>query len=207
MKEDTNFSESGSAGISPGSNPARATMYSIAIAAVLLVTTVLPAEYGIDWSGAGRVLGLTAMGEKKMAAAKSVGGANAVTIAAPAPSIAVAADQYSTITSLPLRHDEIEVKLAPKGQIEYKALLAEGEFMVFNWDAAGTEVTYDFHGEPAAGPVGAFLSFHKGSASRAGGSLKAPFTGTHGWYWKNESDRNVVIKLRVNGFYSEIKKQ
>ena len=207
MNEDTNFSESGNAGIGPGSNPARATPFSIAIAAVLLVTTVLPAEYGIDWSGAGRVLGLTAMGEKKMAAAKAVGGANAANLAAPAAGNAAQADQYSTISSLPLRHDEIEVKLAPKGQIEYKALLAEGEFMVYNWDAAGTEVTYDFHGEPAAGPAGAFLTFHKGSTSRSGGSLKAPFTGTHGWYWKNESDRNVAIKLRVSGFYSAIKRQ
>ena len=207
MNEDTNFSESGNAGIGPGSNPARATPFSIAIAAVLLVTTVLPAEYGIDWSGAGRVLGLTAMGEKKMAAAKAVGGANAANLAAPAAGNAAQADQYSTISSLPLRHDEIEVKLAPKGQIEYKALLAEGEFMVFNWDAGGTELKFDFHGDPATVPTGAFLTFHKGSASRAGGSLKAPFTGTHGWYWKNESDRNVAIKLRVSGFYSAIKRQ
>ena len=207
MKQDANFSPANGTDIGTTGNPARATLYALAIAAGLLVTTVLPAEYGIDWSGAGRLLGLTAMGEKKMAATKSVGEANAVSLAAPAPSVAVAADRYSTISSLPLRHDDIEVKLVPKGQIEYKALLAEGEFMVFSWDAAGTEVQFDFHGEPVAGPPGAFLTFHKGSGSRSSGSLKAPFTGTHGWYWKNESNSNVVINLRVSGFYSEIKRQ
>ena len=206
MKQDANFSGGSGTGIGPGNNPARATLVSIAIAAVLLITTVLPAEYGIDWSGAGRVLGLTAMGEKKMAAAKSVGEANAAPVATPAAGNAPTPDQYSTISSLPLRHDEIEIKLAPKGQIEYKALLAEGESMVFTWDAGGTEVKFDFHGEPAAGPAGAFLSFHKGAASKSGGSLKAPFTGTHGWYWKNTSDTDVAIKLRVSGFYSEIKR-
>ena len=77
MTQDSTTSAKSGAG---STNPARATMYSIAIAAVLLVTTVLPAEHGIDWSGAGRVLGLTAMGEKKMAAAKSVDEANAANL-------------------------------------------------------------------------------------------------------------------------------
>ena len=187
--------------------PARATLYAVAIAAVLLVTAVLPAEYGIDMTGAGRLLGLTAMGERKVAATRAIGEAKAAPLApanaagSPAPTV-----QYSTISTLPLRNDEIEVKLAPKGQIEYKALLAAGEFLVFSWDAGGTEVKFDFHGEPAAGPDGAFLTFHKGTASKSGGSLKAPFTGTHGWYWKNPTDKHVVIKLRVSGFYSEIKR-
>ena len=56
--------------IASGRSPARATLYSIAIAAALLSTTILPAEYGVDPTGAGRVLGLTSMGERKMAAAK-----------------------------------------------------------------------------------------------------------------------------------------
>ena len=204
MKQESAASGKNSA--APG-NPMRATLYSLAIAAVLLVTTILPAEYGVDLSGVGRVLGLTAMGEKKMAAARSVGEANAATLPAPVTAKAALPDQYSTISSLPLRNDDIEVKLAPKGQIEYKALLAEGEFMVFTWDAGGAEVKFDFHGEPVAGPAGAFLSFHKGAASKSGGSLRAPFTGTHGWYWKNTSDRDVVIKLRASGFYSAIKRQ
>ncbi len=204
MKQDANSNAANSA--ANNSNPARATLYSIAIAAVLLVTTVLPAEYGIDWTGAGHLLGLTTMGERKVAAAKSIGEANAAT---PAPVVTAAAappDQFSTISTLPLRHDEIEVKLAPKGQIEYKALLTEGEYLMFTWDAAGANMKFDFHGEPAKGPEGAFLSYHKGTASQSGGSLKAPFTGTHGWYWKNMTDGHVVIKLRVSGFYSEIKK-
>jgi len=37
---------------------------------VLLLTTVLPAEYGIDPTGAGRVLGLTQMGEIKVRLAR-----------------------------------------------------------------------------------------------------------------------------------------
>ena len=43
----------------------RSTAIAAATAAVLLVTTVLPAEYGIDPTGVGRALGLTQMGEIK----------------------------------------------------------------------------------------------------------------------------------------------
>ncbi len=188
--------------------PAKATLWAIAMAAVLLVTFVLPAEYGIDATGAGRLLGLTTMGERKMAAASSASSpvipavASAVANKSSAPTA-----QYSTISTLPLRVDEIDVKLAPKGEIEVKTVLPEGESLVFTWDAGGANLEFDFHGEPASGPSGAYLTFHKGTASKSGGTLRAPFTGTHGWYWKNLTDKNVVIKLRVSGFYSEIKRQ
>ncbi len=206
MKRQAHHSEAKSAANEIGGSPARATIYSAVIAAVLLITTVLPAEYGIDWTGTGRVLGLTSMGERKMAETKSIGEANA---AVPAPAVAgtgTPPEQYSTASKLPLRQDEIEIRLAPNGQIEYKALLTEGEFLLYTWDAAGANVKFDFHGEPASGPEGAFLSFEKGVASQSGGSLKAPFSGTHGWYWKNTTAKDVVIKLRVSGFYSEIKR-
>lgn len=203
----TSIPASAAKGADPARGPGRATLYAVTIAFVLLVTAVLPVEYGIDVTGAGRLLGLTPMGERKVAAAKILGAANAAPLAATSPAGATATVAlYSTISSLPLRHDEIEVKLAPQGQIEYKAVLDAGEFLVFDWDAGGVDVKFDFHGEPSAGPEGAFLTFHKGSASKSGGSLKAPFAGTHGWYWKNATDKNVVIKLRVSGFYSAIKK-
>src|SRR5215210_4257140 len=43
----------------------RSTLIAAGVAAALLVTVVLPAEYGIDPTGAGRALGLTEMGEIK----------------------------------------------------------------------------------------------------------------------------------------------
>lgn len=49
---------------------ARSTLLAAVVAALLLVTTVLPAEYGIDPTGIGRVLGLTQMGEIKVRLAK-----------------------------------------------------------------------------------------------------------------------------------------
>ena len=44
----------------------RSTVLAALAAAAILVTLVLPSEYGLDPTGAGRVLGLTEMGEIKM---------------------------------------------------------------------------------------------------------------------------------------------
>ncbi len=48
----------------------KSTMIAATIALVLLVTVVLPAEYGIDPTRVGRLLGLTQMGEIKVRLAK-----------------------------------------------------------------------------------------------------------------------------------------
>lgn len=193
------------------SKPGIATLWALAIAALLLITAILPAEYGVDPTSIGGLLGLTPMGERKMVAARAASSLNAVTTAAPnAPAAAAvnsaAVIQYATTSQGLLRQDEIEVKLAPGGEVEYKTVMAENERLVFSWDTGGTAVKFDFHGEPAAGPNGAFLTFHKGTARSSGGTLRAPFTGTHGWYWKNPTSRPVIIKLRVSGFYSDIKR-
>ena len=48
----------------------RSTFLAATVAAVLLATVVLPAEYGVDPTGVGRVLGLTKMGEIKASLAR-----------------------------------------------------------------------------------------------------------------------------------------
>src|SRR5687768_17723085 len=48
----------------------RSTLIRAAAALILLVTVVLPAEYGIDPTRIGRVLGLTQMGEIKVRLAR-----------------------------------------------------------------------------------------------------------------------------------------
>lgn len=43
----------------------KSTIIAIMVSFVLLVTVVMPSEYGVDPTGAGRVLGLVEMGEIK----------------------------------------------------------------------------------------------------------------------------------------------
>lgn len=48
----------------------RSTLLAAVVAGILLITVVLPAEYGIDPTRIGRVLGLTQMGEIKVRLAR-----------------------------------------------------------------------------------------------------------------------------------------
>jgi hypothetical protein len=72
----------------------RSVLIALAVALLLLFTVVLPAEYGIDPTGAGRVLGLTRMGEIKVRLAKEAA-------ADAAADAAAAAEDTATTTSQP----------------------------------------------------------------------------------------------------------
>jgi len=72
----------------------RSMLIALAVALLLLFTVVLPAEYGIDPTGAGRVLGLTRMGEIKVRLAKEAA-------ADAAADAAAAAEDTTTTTTQP----------------------------------------------------------------------------------------------------------
>ncbi len=177
--------------IDPTSLPAlqdlhKATAGIVFLAAFLLVTAVLPAELGVDPTGVGGWLGLTAMGDLKHAGA-------APEDASPGSSAAPS-----------LRTDEFTVTLGPKEGTEVKAVMRAGDQMVYSWTSDQGEVFFDFHGEPKGAAANVFTSFEKGRAGSAQGEFEAPFEGVHGWYWQNVGREPVTVHLKVTGVYSKI---
>lgn len=144
------------------------------VAAVILTTVVLPAEYGIDPLGTGRALGLTAISSPE-----------------PPASLEAAAPVLST--------DVIRLELGPYEYVEYKYRLAAGAVMVYSWESS-VPVVSDFHGAPDTG--GDEQSFDRRERSGAAGSHTAPFAGMHGWFWENPGDSPVGITLTSAGFYA-----
>ena len=57
----------------PTDSLGRVSLVEVAVAVVLTVTVVLPAEYGVDPTGIGRRIGLTQMGRLKVELAKEAG--------------------------------------------------------------------------------------------------------------------------------------
>lgn len=92
--------------------------------------------------------------------------------------------------------DVITVTIPARGDKEYKFKLKNGETLDYSWRTDGTELFYDFHGEPKGDKTGYFKSFKKATESQSSGSLTTSFEGTHGWYWKNNSPAPVTIELR-----------
>ena len=184
---------------------ARGIAVSVAVAALILATIVLPAEYGIDPLGTGRALGLTALraGHDAAAPASATGSKTPAMSAAPAPA---AGSMFTARQEPTYRSDKRTFELGPGKGVEIKTRLEKGAALVYSWKTRnGAKVLQDFHGEPRGAKPDVFESFIKdAAASESRGYLIAPFTGTHGWYWENSTSSPVTIELQVSGFYIEI---
>jgi hypothetical protein len=167
----------------------RATLLAAGAAAVILVTTVLPAEYGIDPTGIGGALGLTAMGLTKQAAPA---GATQETVAAGA--------DLPESTTLPDGSTQLRIVLRPYQGREAKATMKAGQSYTWRWATDGAKVEYEQHGDPEnAVSEDDYTSYDKGESAGASGTFRASFTGRHGWYWKNNGNKPVVITATAKG--------
>jgi hypothetical protein len=178
--------------------PAAATLLkttaSAALAAtVILFATILPAEYGIDPLGTGRMLGLTALS----APPAGVETAPADAMAALSPVQNGPIGQYNAEFNVDTR----QIVVDPYQYVEYKYRLEKGASMVYSWSANLTPV-YDFHADPDGTPAPDPVSFDKQPKQRASGAFVAPFSGVHGWFWENPGGETLTITLTTAGFYS-----
>jgi hypothetical protein len=187
----------------------RSTAIAITAAAALLVTVVLPAEYAVDPTGAGRLLGLTQMGKVKVALARE---AEQEALAAQgsevAPATAPVVPTSGATSSAPQpasagKSEELTLTLAPDQAAEIKAEMRKGATVTYVWSTDGPKLNFDTHGD------GAGISYHgygKGSEVRSEGVLTAAFDGSHGWFWRNRSGKPVTVTLRVNGDFARLKR-
>ena len=169
----------------------KATAVALLGAGLILITTVLPAEYGIDPTGIGKALGLTALSAESSAATPTGGAAPALTDAV------IAYDA-------PYQSGEMSLTLQPNEGAEIKALMRAGQSFVFGWTTDGGAVNFDMHGEKEnAGDE--FSSYWKDRGqTSAHGSFVAPFDGTHGWYWSNKGSAPVTVTVRVSGYFAKL---
>lgn len=193
----------------------RSTLIALVAAIVLLVTVVLPAEYAIDPTRIGRVLGLTEMGEIKAQLAQEAAIDPAVA-QTPAPA---GATEVGSVTAqqLPVAaqpsaspgpataaewRDEMRVTLEPGQGSEVKLVMRSGEQAEFSWMAEGGVVNFDTHGDGG----GQSISYEKGrNVPSDEGVIEAAFDGNHGWFWRNRGDSDVNVIIRARGQYTEMK--
>lgn len=170
----------------------KATLIALVSAAVIVVTAILPAEYGVDPTGLGKVMGLHVLSQ-----------AQADEPSQPATTNLLAASTDPVWKSLSgPRSDTLTLTLQPGQGAELKAKMQVGDNFVFGWKAKGGAVFFDMHGErPNDGNN--FTSYWIGKdLSESNGSFTAPFDGTHGWYWENTSQQPITITLNTSGFYA-----
>lgn len=185
----------------------KSTGVAVVIASALLVTVVLPAEYGVDPTRIGSVLGLTEMGRIKMqlaAEAEAEEAGLAVAASAPAAAPATPTTASDTATATPgERSDETVLTLEPDQGAEIKLVMAEGARVRFTWTSSGGAINYDTHADRPGTP---YHGYGKGTEQQVEGELVAAFDGSHGWFWRNRTGTPVTITLRTEGAYSEVKR-
>jgi len=195
----------------------RSTLLAALTAIALLVLVVLPAEYAIDPTGAGRILGLTRMGEIKMSLAAEAVAAEAAPppasatarTASPAssPTAAAATPAATGDVALPAQQHSISLTLKPGQAAEIKLGMREGGRVSYEWTAVGGAINYDTHGDPIGAPKNFYHGYGKGKNAHGDkGVLQAAFDGKHGWYWRNRAAAEVTVKLMTNGAYDTIER-
>lgn len=203
----------------------RSTVLALIAAIVLLVTVVMPSEYAIDPTGAGRLLGLTQMAEVKLQLAEEAAADAAAPVAAtpqtlqpvpqaaPQPAVATVAEANSAAAgeaaepeAKALQH-EMSISLAPGQGAEIKLEMRKGAKVNYFWTANGGQLNYDTHGDPYNAPRDFYHGYSKGRATPEDqGILEAAFDGKHGWFWRNRTNQPVTVTLRTEGDYIAIKR-
>ena len=205
----------------------KATILASVVAAVLLVTAILPAEYGIDPLGTGKALRLTDLSKAD--------GAKAQTKAAPpAPTTADAGSKTLNATIIPVlepaadggaprmkgtfidqpkgyKMDSREMELKAGEGLEIKYNMKKGAGLVYSWTASD-KLLFEFHGEPNVKPAGkegtdyyeTYDIDNQVGKDQGHGTFIAPSSGIHGWFWENRTPNPVKLKIVSSGFYDWI---
>ena len=156
----------------------KTTLLAMVIAAIALITVILPAEYNIDPTGVGEKLGLTLLAT---------------------PTV-----ENSVNTGFEPSSQSVEISVPAGRGVEYKFAMVQHQKMQYEWQTTGEAMYFDLHGEPEGDTTGYFESYAIATVNEMKGSFTAPFTGSHGWYWKNQTNKPIVVTLSVTGEYTVI---
>ncbi|MBV8733124.1 MAG: hypothetical protein JO336_25220 [Acidobacteriia bacterium] len=174
---------------------AKATGIALLVAAVLLFTAILPAEYGFDPLKTGKLLGLTGIAQAGEPKGRTV-------------TVAPGQTGVYTPQARTYKVDSEDFVLRPNEGVEMKYHMQKGAGMVYGWKANG-KLAFEFHGEPDQKPNKDYYESYqlddKVGKDASYGSFTAPSTGIHGWFWQNKGDKEVAFHLTVAGFFDSAK--
>lgn len=186
-----------------------------AAAGLVLVVAVLPAEYGIDPTGFGKLTGLVALAETAPAPPRDFGQAMSFNIEPYDPTAERIEQSIRGLIHLedkPFQTETIDLQIEDLGEIEHKFIMPADTAMLYSWEVLGAKgdgVYFEFHGHPASDdpdyPEGFEQAYSKGEGTGQNGAFTAPFPGYHGWYFMNLEEGPITLRLNVSGYWSDHK--
>ncbi len=181
----------------------RMSIIAVIGAAFIGICAYLPAEYGVDPTGIGTVLGLTEMGEIKQELEAEAEADRLLHGEQEESSFIdrVLGSFISTAHAQEAWQDEIVFTLEPGAFTEIKATMEEGATLTYAWVAEGGRINFDLHAHAG----GQDVIYERGRGQTEGeGSFETPFAGDHGWFWRNRDDEAITVTLQLRGEYTAI---
>lgn len=191
----------------------KATLVAIVLGALVLFTAVLPAEYGIDPTGVGKTLGFSKLyieNDDDTSETLTITDENRPVIrlekAGSGPDVAVPSEAFlpAPDTQYSERTDEVTVSVPAGKGIEYKINVLKYGKVKYEWLTNSGVLYFDFHGEvkQKIKPEQVYFeSYTIAYSNNMVGTFLAPFEGKHGWYFRNSSDKDINVNLRLKGQY------
>ncbi|MDO8992281.1 MAG: hypothetical protein Q7U83_04410 [Daejeonella sp.] len=193
----------------------KSTIIALIIGITLLIIAVLPAEYGMDPTGAGKMFGFSRL----YVAEEALGDAGSSTQtvqsnpliklekagSGPDVSRPAEADNPAPMQQLAHRDDSVQVTVPAGKGIEYKINMLKHGKMKYEWATDKGIVYFDFHGEVKQAKEAKavyFESYTIAYSNNMVGTFLSPYAGKHGWFFRNNSDKDIVVTLRLQGEYT-----
>lgn len=187
----------------------KSTIMAAVAALAILITIVLPAEYGVDLTRIGNVLGLTEMGEIKAQLAKEAAQDHQLEQKSNGKSSFVNELLNGFISSAHAQSNKenwtetLSFTLSPGEGTEIKLVMKKNAQAQFVWTVEGGKVNFDLHGDG----IGKSISYEKGRGVEGDeGTINAAFAGNHGWFWRSRNREDVTVTLNVKGDFQAIKR-
>jgi len=180
----------------------KSTIIALAIAGVLLLCVVIPAEYGTDPTGVGKLLGLKKMGEIKTKLKIEAINEDQKLY----ESISTNEEKRDSFQKSITKKDITELVIAPDDAIEIKLEMQQGSSVKYKWTTNDRGLNYNLHGDGYKGSQKS-TTYKKGRMMTTdNGELKAEFDGYHGWFWRNRNSEIVTVILETDGEYIQIRR-
>lgn len=109
--------------------------------------------------------------------------------------------------AVPFKQADYEILVPAGAGPEFKLAMNAGDSIVYSWtsdiaDPSLMDVEFHGHTDPVDGK-GDLMFYKVHNDGKESGKLTAPFTGIHGWWLNNRSDKDVMVKLTVAGFFED----
>ena len=180
----------------------KSTIIAIIMIVILFVMVILPAEYGTDPTGVGKLLGLKEMGDIKMSLLEE---SQNESLQESEPFSIVSDSVEAEKISNTINEDVVEITIEPGKAIEIKLEMKIGDVVQYEWRTIKGGLNYNLHGDGYKGSKKS-INYKKGRMVPSdSGELKAEFDGYHGWFWRNREKFSVTVILQTSGDYIRIK--